>query len=303
MPKISIIIVSFNTSSLLLNCLAALYKAIQFAHLTDKSEVIVVDNASYDGSSQKVAERFPFVSLIQNKENAGFAKANNQGIRYAKGEYVFLLNSDTEITKDALAHLLTSAESQENLGAIGARLLNFDETFQPSLGFFPHLAKIFFWMSFIDDIPFLLPIIKPYHVESGKFYEKFQEVDWVSGACVLVTRAAIQKVGVLDENIFMYGEEVEWCYRMKKAHFRILYTPTALVFHKKGSSGEGKHAGIGEEFSSLEYFYSKHKSGWERHILKILLIGGALLRIIVFGIIMRNPKKATVYAKAIQLVR
>lgn len=305
MPKISIIIVNFNTSSLLIACLKSLFAAIRFARLTNNSEVIVVDNASVDESNEKVVKEFPQVILLANKENVGFAKANNQGIHKAKGEYVLLLNSDTEVKKDTLRHLLNSARLEKNLGVLGGKLFNMDGTIQFSLGFFPSISRVFFWMSFLDDIPLLSSLLTSYHIERESFYDRSHEVDWVSGACFLIRKEVGKKVGLFDENIFMYGEEVEWCYRIKKRGFRIVYTPTAHVFHKKGGSGENgrEGAGIVEEFSSLLYFYKKHKKSWERKILRILLIFGALLRILVFGIMMRNLKKAKLYAKAIQLVR
>lgn len=302
---ISIIIVNFNTSSLLLICLKSLYKAIRYGQLTNQSEVIVVDNASIDGSCEKIARQFPDVIVLQNRKNVGFGRANNQGIKRAKGEYILLLNSDTEIKKESLMHLLETAKSEKNLGALGGKLLNIDGTIQFSLGFFPTLARVFFWMSFLDDIPFLSPFLTPYHIERKIFYNAAHEIDWVSGACVLIPQKTVRTVGILDENIFMYGEEVEWCYRIKKNKFRILYTPKASIFHKKGASGKDNIVipGIVEEFSSLIYFYKKHKNWWEQMALRPLLFFGALLRILVFGIMMRNRKKARLYAKAIQLVR
>ena len=113
----------------------------------------------------------------------------------------------------------------------------------------------------------------------------------------------IEKVGLLDEAIFMYGEEVEWCYRIKQAGFQVVYTPETNIIHFKGESSEEKlNAGIIAEFKGILYFYKKHKSFWQQYLLRLILKFGALLRILLFGIIMRHPKKADLYAKAYQLV-
>ena len=158
-------------------------------------------------------------------------------------------------------------------------------------------------MSFIDDIPFLTSLIKPYHVEDENYYKQIHEVDWVSGACFMVTKKAILEAGLLEDNIFMYGEEVEWCYRIKNKDFKVFYTPETSVLHLKGASGMGEISGIADEFSGLLFFYKKHYSVWQGIALRILLISGALLRMLIFGIITRNPAKVKLYAEAVKMVR
>ena len=301
--KLSIIIVNFNTSDLLRNCVNRVYKSLNFGKIEKDSEVIVVDNASTDASVEMVEKKFPKVILIKNEQNLGFSKANNQGIRKASGKYILLLNSDTEVDKEALIKLVDHAEKETSFGAMGAKILNFDKSIQYSLGFAPTLPRVFYWMTFIDNIPNLTKFLKPYHIENSKFYTQKREVDWVSGVCILVPRKIIAKIGKLDENIFMYGEEVEWCYRIKNGGLRVIYNPEVVIYHHKGSSGGGKDAGIIEEFGSLIYFYSKYRSLQHLIILKILLIFGALLRTILFGIIVRNLEKASIYVKAVQMVR
>lgn len=298
--KLSIIIVSYNTSTLLQNCLSSVYKALSFGNLDKTSEVIVVDNASADESVRMVAENFPKVHLICNKKNVGFAKANNQGIRKAKGKYILLLNSDTVVPPDALTNLLIAAKKEKDVAVVGGRLLNTDGSIQASAGFSPNLFRVFCWMTFLDDLPYLSLFLQPYHIEERKFYEKPQQIDWVSGACLLLKREVLAKVGSLDEKIFMYGEEVEWCYRVAKAGYKILYTPEANIYHSKGASGEGKEAGIIEEYSYLRYFYLKHKPYWQYLILSALLAYGALLRFVVFGIIGRYRERRDLYAKLLK---
>ncbi len=300
--ELSVIIVSFNTSKLLDNCLSSLIKSIKSDELQGKTEIIVVDNNSNDGSIEMVQKKYPQVVLIQNKDNLGFSRANNQGIRRAKGDKIMLLNSDTQLKDQSLNLLLDFIDNSPLIGALGPTILDTDGSLQYSAGFFPTLPKVFCWMWFIDDIPLFNRIIKAYHLENRIFYEKKRIVDWVTGAVLLFKKKVIEKAGLLDEKLFMYGEEVEWCFRIKKAGYQIIYSPIISVFHRKGSSGEGKTPGIVEEFKAIIYFYEKHMPSWQMPILRFLLISGALLRIILFGIIHLDAKLISKYAKAIQMV-
>ncbi len=301
--KISVIIVNFNTCGLLEKCLTSVYQSIVAGGLAKSAEVIVVDNASRDASSQMVEKKFPQVRLIKNKKNLGFAAGNNQGIKSAKGDYYLLLNSDTIIQKDSLKLLLEEIEKNASLGVIGCKLLNKDNTIQPSAGFFPDLTRVFLWMTFLDDLLSRFVTIRSYHVEDRNFYSKIQEVDWVTGACFLVSRKAVEKAGLLDEKIFMYGEEVEWCYRIKMAGFRVEYFPQASIYHYKGqSSAKSEDAGIDQEYLAVIYFYKKHQSSWKLPLVRLLLASGALLRLAIFGIIRKYPGRNTAYAKALKMV-
>lgn len=301
--KLSIIIVSYNTRKLLEQCLDSVFHSLNYANLLDLSEVFVVDNASNDGSAEMVRERFKGVKVIQNKVNSGFARANNQAIKIAKGDYILLLNSDTRVAPDTCEVLIKEADNHKGAGAIGCKLINNDGTVQPSAGFAPDLMKVIFWMFFLDDLPLLRTVINPYHVEERSFYDLSHYVGWVSGACLMVRREALKNSGLMDESIFMYGEEVEWCYRIIKTGYKIYYTHKTSVYHHKGSSGEGREAGIIEEFRGLQYFYSRHKSPFQERILMLVLKLGALLRILFFGIILGQSRKRILYAKAFSVVR
>ncbi|MBI3443616.1 glycosyltransferase family 2 protein [Candidatus Woesebacteria bacterium] len=278
---ISVIIVNWNTKKLLEDCLKSIFeftKGINF-------EVIVVDNGSEDGSRDMVKKKFPQVKLIPNKENLGFTKANNQGIKIAKGEYMLLLNSDTYLVENSLKKLVGKARSIANLGALGPMLLNENRSIQQSAGFFPHLPQVFYWMSFLDDLPGGT-ILRPYHVDHDSFYQKDQEVNWVTAAAILVPKRVIGKVGSLDENIFMYGEEVDWCYRIKKEKFEIFYSPATKIVHiGRGSSGKISQNAILGEYGGIKYFYAKHKSSRSLQLLRALLKMGALARIAIFAIL------------------
>ncbi len=282
--ELSVIIVNWNTKKLLGDCLASIYKFTQNVEF----EVIVVDNNSNDGSRKMVKEKFPKVKLIENKSNLGFAKANNIGFRQAKGKYILLLNSDTYLIENSFQKLVEFAKKQENLGVLTPMLLNADKSIQQSIGFFPNLPQIFFWMTFIDDLPFG-QFLKPYHMDHDVFYRSEQKIDWVTGAALMIPKNVIQKSGELDEKIFMYGEDVEWCWRIKKAGFQIIYSPITQIVHiGRGSSGKISTQAFIGEFKGLKYFYAKHKSYYSLQILGILLKMGALARILLFGLLGRK---------------
>src|SRR3989344_2533563 len=293
---LSVIIVNWNTKRLLEDCLESIYRytnndrSLADARDDEKRgknisfEVIVADNGSTDGSQTMVKEKFPQVKLVSNKQNLGFTKANNQGIKIAKGEYILLLNSDTYLIENSLEKLLDKARSiRGDLGAIGPLLLNEDRSIQQSVGFFPHLPQVFWWMTFIDDLPGG-QLLKPYHVDHDSFYQKEREVDWVTAAAILVPQKVVKEVGGLDEKIFMYGEEVDWCYQIKKAGFKVYFSPITQIVHiGRGSSQKISQNAIIGEYRGIIYFYQKHKDKVSLQITRVLLKIVALARILIFG--------------------
>ena len=293
---LSVIIVNWNTKKLLDRCLTSIFK---FTSALD-FEVSVVDNGSEDGSQALVKQKFPQVKLIPNKDNLGFTKANNQGIKIAKGEYVLLLNSDTYLIENSLKKLVDNAKNLDNLGALGPQLLNEDQTIQQSAGFFPHLPQVLYWMCFLDDLPGGI-ILKPYHIDHDSFYQKDRQVDWVTGAAILVPRRVIGKIGGLDENIFMYGEEVDWCYRIKQQKFKVFYSPATKIIHiGRGSTGKISKNAILGEYKGIKYFYRKHRSSLALQILSLLLKIGALARIAIFAVLGRK-ETSQFYAEALKV--
>lgn len=281
---VSIIIVNWNTKKLLEECLNSVFKFTKGINF----EAIVVDNNSKDGSVQMVEQKFPKVNLVKNQKNEGFAKANNIGIKKAKGKYIFLLNSDAYLIENSLLKLMQLAKKQKNLGVLAPQLLNSDKSIQQSVGFFPDLPQIFFWMTFLDDLP-LGQYLKPYHVDHNIFYKSTQKVDWITGAAMFIPKNVIEKSGPLDEKIFMYGEDVEWCWRIKKAGFEILLTPETKIVHVgHGSSAKMPQKAFIGEYEGLKYFYKKHRSNSSLHIVRILLKIGALARIIIFSLLGRK---------------
>lgn len=300
--NLSVVIVNFNTKSKLQQCLLSLISPGINRQI--QTEIFVIDNHSADGSAAMVKKEFPSVIIIENSKNVGFSAANNQGINLSKGSLILLLNSDTRISTDTLQLLFQKLQADRRLGCIGPKLLNPDKTIQSSTGFVPDIIKVIAWMFFLDDIPGISTLIKPYHIENESFYETEHNVGWVSGACLMVKKSVIREAGLLDEGLFMYGEEVEWCYRMKKKGYRICYTPVTSIIHDKGgSSNAGSDAGIEYEFNFIRYFFRKYKPIWEQKLITAVLFMGAWLRYIIFGIINKYPARKAIYAKILHLDR
>lgn len=269
MIDLSVIIVSYNAKDYLLNCL----KSIDL-----NCEIIIVDNASSDKSADEIKKTFPQVKIIENKENLGFAAANNQGIKESKGRYILLLNPDTKILDNALSKMIAWMNKNPKVTVSTCRLLNKDRSIQPTGGYFPILPKLFAWQFFLDDI---IPI-NSYHPKP-KFYDQEKELDWVTGAFFLFRREIVDKVGLLDEKFFMYAEELEYCFRIKKAGFKIFFTPLASIIHY-GFKSSSREIAIISEYKSLVYFYKKHFPK-QVFLARAILKFGALIR---SGIISRS---------------
>lgn len=296
MVELSIIIPSYNTRELLKDCLSSIYQGTKVSF-----EIIIVDNGSKDESPAMVRENFPKVKLIENKINFGFARAVNQGLEKAMGGYLLLLNSDTVIGEEVIDKMVSFLKDNVSVGVVGCQLKSPDGEIQPSGGYLPDLARVFFWMSFIDDLPVLKKILKPYHVQDKNFYSRQQELDWVTGAFFATRREVFEKVGLFDEKMFMYVEEVDWCARAKRAGYKIIFNPSVSVIHYKGASTKRGRAGILEEYQGLKHYFKKHKSPWQFPILRLFLKLGALVRVFLFGIILKDFESKRIYGKAFRL--
>lgn len=294
---VSFIIVNWKTKKLTEQAISSIYKyAIDFTY-----EIILVDNNSQDGSADFISNKFPKVKIIANKANVGFARGNNEGIKISKGDFIFLFNSDAYLVDDSIKNLVKRARELPNLGAIGPQVLNVDRSIQQSVGFQPDLLRVLFWMSFLDDLPFG-EYLKPYHVDHDRFYKKEHKVDWLTGAAIMVPKKVIKKAGALDGRIFMYGEDVDWCLRIKNAGFDIYFSPVSRLIHiGRGSSGQISKNAILGEYKGLIYIYKKHKSKLSLQIMRLLLKIGALARILIFNAISRK-ETADFYAQAIKMV-
>jgi len=239
--SLSIVLVNWNTRDLLARCLESLIgdqgimihgHGWQSAEQADSgTDVLVVDNASSDGSAAMVQECFPWVQLIENKDNVGFAAASNQGIRHTQGRYVLLLNSDTQVRPGALDALVGFMEVTPQAGATGPRLLNADGSLQPSCHPLPTPGREFWRLFFLDRI--WRRATYPMHRWDATAP---RQVDVIQGACLLLRRDALTQVGLLDEQYFMYSEEVDLCFRLAQAGWERWWVPGAEVIHFGGQS-------------------------------------------------------------------
>ena len=256
-PRVSVIIASWNTRDLLAACLESLRTAFSAGWC----EVIVVDNGSADGSPAMVRQRFPAVALICPARNLGFGGANNLGIRAARGRYFVLLNSDTEVPDGALESMCDFMDANPQVGVLGPKLLNLDGSVQLSCRRFPsYRTALFNRYSLLTRLFPRNPYSREYLMtDSG--HSDTREVDWVSGACLIARREAVEEVGLLDEAFFMYAEDVDWCYRMHQKGWKVVYYPEVQVLHHVGCSTRNAPFRMTvERHRSMWVFYRKHYS-------------------------------------------
>jgi GT2 family glycosyltransferase len=267
-PRVSAVIVSFNTREHLLRCVGALE-----AHVSLPLEVIVVDNASHDGSVAALRAAHPSARVVENGANLGFAAACNRGLREARAAYCLLLNSDAEVCAGAVEALAAALDERPEVGIVGPRTVGPDGG--PQVSFGPDLTPLAEWRQ--RRLVVALREGRPAAVrEVEDLSAREQEPVWVSGSCLLARKAAFDAVGGLDERFFLYEEDVDLCLRVRAAGWRILYTPRALVRHHLGKSMETAPA-----LSRLEYdkshlrFYAKHRGLGARALLRLYLAGSA----------------------------
>jgi N-acetylglucosaminyl-diphospho-decaprenol L-rhamnosyltransferase len=261
MLDLSIVIINWNTRDLTLQCLQSVHQTLDSLEF----EAIVVDNASTDDSVAAVRARFPRARVIENRENVGFARANNQGARASAGRYILFLNSDALLMPRAARQMFDLAESQRQAGIIGAHLLNSDGSFQASHTPFPTLWQEFLILSGLGRL-----LYGRWYPSRGPEDDKGpQMVDYVEGACLFVRRTAFDQVGGLDESYFMYAEEVDWCYAMKEKGWQVWYEPAARVIHLGGGSSRTRRLQReGDLYTSRVRFFRKHYGNVAATLLK-----------------------------------
>ena len=251
MSRVAVIIVSWNTRELLAQCLAAVFASTAAPEL----EVWVVDNGSTDGSADMVKTRFPAVRLIENPGNVGFSRANNQALRLAQFDYALLLNPDAVVQPDTLHGLWRWLEDHPAAGAVGPTLLNPDGSFQAAANDFPRLLTQ--WLIIAGLAHRLLGPYFPSHGPSSA--QQAIRTDWMGGACLMVRARAIQAVGLLDEDFFMYAEEMDWCYRLWQARWEVYWLPTALCWHWRGQGSRQAQVQTPARLAGASYlFFRKH---------------------------------------------
>jgi GT2 family glycosyltransferase/lipopolysaccharide/colanic/teichoic acid biosynthesis glycosyltransferase len=252
--KVSVVIVSYNSRSVLSPCLESLAKHSLFG----ATEVIVVDNASSDGTPTMVRESHPWVRLIAGRKNLGFSRGVNIGIREASGQYILILNPDTAVRRDSIEKLVLFMERNPGAGIVGPKLVYHDGALQYSC------RRFYTWKVLVLRRTFLGKVFKDSpalaeHLMLEFDHDSTREVDWILGACLLVRKEAVDSVGLLDERFFLYFEDVDWCYRMKQRGWKVFYHPDSVVIHSYAR--ESAHSVINRSvvahLASLIRYYDK----------------------------------------------
>jgi N-acetylglucosaminyl-diphospho-decaprenol L-rhamnosyltransferase len=282
---LSIIIVSWNTRELLLQCLSSLSDYLPSL----SAETIVVDNASTDGSAQAVEEQFPWVHLITNQENVGFSRANNQAINQSGGHYILLLNPDTEVYPGSLETLVNYLNEHPAVGAVGARILNPDGSLQDSCYPAPSLSRELWRLLHLDAIvPYGTYHMSSWHSETPR------KVDTLLGACLLLRRDALVNIGLLDEEYFFTGEEIDLCHRLGRAGWHIHWVPQARVVHYGGQSSKqvAEKSFLFLYGGKILYFRKQHGT-LTAALYKLILLVSTLLRLLLAPLawLERSPRR------------
>jgi GT2 family glycosyltransferase len=272
--SLSIIIVNYNVEELLIKCIESIYNFHK-----GNFEIILVDNNSTDNSTASVQDKFPQVIVIANKSNAGFPKANNQGIAIAKGDFILLLNPDTEITDNSIEKLIAYYNSKQELLILVPKLLNSDLSLQQSVQPFITVGEI------VSETFFLHKWYKRSKSYFINFKDAIQEVEAVSGAAILIKKEVINKIGGLDEDLF-WTEDMEFCYRAHLNGIKRIYYPNTSIIHHVGQSGN-KNMNVmlsNQVLTKIKYFEKNH-SYWEFVIVKWFRFIHILSRILIFGVL------------------
>jgi GT2 family glycosyltransferase len=291
---LTIVVVSYNTERITSECVSSIFGSLQGDNIA--VEVIVIDNASTDGSIaqlRRLAANHPEIRLVENSENVGFGRANNQGVRIAKADTVLLLNSDTVILENAIEKMYRFYRDHSDCYPfLGAKLLNQDLSPQPSAGAF-FTVPVVFGALFLKGDYWGLTRSSPDDVRT---------VDWVSGACIMTQKTHFLDLGGFDESIFMYMEEVDLLYRAKQSGLKTGFFPDARFIHLGSASSNGKTYPILQVFKGFSFFYRKHYGPLSLLALKCMLQLKALVSLAV-GKITGNEYLTRTYAEAYRLAR
>jgi len=289
--ELSIIIISFNTALITQKCVNSIITSLK--NTTILYEIIIIDNASIDNSTETLRKNVSKnIKIIQNKSNIGFAKANNQGVSFAAGKYILLLNSDTIILDNAIEKMLIQYKKNPEIHFLGPKLLNSDLTPQASAAPFYSLLIVFGALFLRGD----------YWGLTRSSPDKFFKTDWVSGACILTTKQNYQKVNGFDEEIFMYMDEVDLLYRANRVGLYTYFYPDAKIIHLGSGSSNGRTEPILQVYKGFIYFYKKHHGLTKQYLLINMLKLKAYLSLLI-GNIINNSYLIKTYEKALEMVR
>ncbi|MBN2137852.1 MAG: glycosyltransferase family 2 protein [Sedimentisphaerales bacterium] len=253
---VSIIIVAWNVRQLVYDCLKSVYEYTRDVDF----EVIYIDNASEDGSVEMVKEHFADVRIIENSENMGFIRANNQGIEIAGGRYVLLLNSDTILLNNAIAETVRAADAEAQAAVVGCKVLNPDRTIQRTCFMYPSVLNLFLAATYLYKIFPGNRFFGREHLTWWGFDEP-REVETICGCFSLVRKEAIDQVGLMDERYFVYGDDPDWCYRFKKNGWKVMFDPAGEIIHYGGQTTSQKARAFRLQLEGSKLIFMKlHRS-------------------------------------------
>jgi hypothetical protein len=267
MIDVSVIIVAWNVRQLLHDCLKSVYEKTRDVDF----EVIYVDNASEDGSVEMVKEQFGEVRIIENDKNEGFIKANNQGIEIAQGRYVLLLNSDTILLDNAIAKTVRFADANPDAAVFGCKVLNPDRTIQRTCFMYPSVLNMFLAATYLYKI---FPKSRFFGREHMTWwgFDEAREVETICGCFSLVRKEAIAQVGLMDERYFVYGDDPDWCYRFRKAGWKVMFTPDGRIIHYGGQTTRQMRREFKLQLYGSELIFMKlHRSRLSFFIARFLI--------------------------------
>jgi GT2 family glycosyltransferase len=277
-PDLSIILVCWNNKEYLEPCLNSLYGA----GLSSKFDVVVVDNGSTDGSQEMLHQKFPQAKIIQNDHNVGLGRASNQGIEATCGRYILLLNNDTLVNGPSLDSMVEFLDAHPKAAAVGGKLLNPDGSFQAGYADFSTLAEEFLITTHLGE---LIWDGFPSHGD----VDGVKEVGWLSSACLLLRREALDQVGLLDETYFIYGDEADLQYRLNQAGWKVYYLPSATTVHYGGRSMD-RWRRRKMVYRGKMLFYKKNYGAFRTSILQAMFAGLSLMKLVSWSVAYIFPR-------------
>lgn len=285
MTILSIIILSFNTKELTLQCIHLL-KTFYSKEIEDKTfEIIVADNNSHDQTIEAIQKNFSDITILQNTQNLGFAEGNNRASKQVKGTFLLFLNSDTKVINRSIIDMIEFLKNRKDVAIMGGGITDENGNMQRTAGHFLNLINIFLTL-FIGG-------------NSSRFAPKaMQEVNWVEGSFLIIKREVFEMLDGFDKEFFMYVEDMELCFRAKKAGLKTFYFPTPVAVHT-GQGSSNRSFAIIQIYKGIIYFYKKHKTAFEYELVRLLLQIKALISIII-GILLFDKALVLTYKKAFQ---
>lgn len=293
---LSIIILSYNTKDITDECLKRLQASVISCQkkLDNKIQVIVLDNASSDGSSQMIKKKHPWVELIESKANTGYSKGNNIAVKKTRYPLLLFLNSDVYIESDTLEKSLQYFK-EHSCDSLGIKLTYENGSFQPSAGNLPTPINTVFWILGLGKL------FDSFHPTNYSFFSEDKEVGWVMGAFILIKKEILESVSGFDESIFMYMDEIDLFKRLENIGFKVCFTPSIKAVHlHRASSKENPEKAFTAEIKGIKIYFKKYYAN-EYPFIRLFLITGLLLRIIAFSLLGKTAR-ARAYMEGLSMV-